>query len=308
LLDILKGILNTIKDFHARGKLPHPEKNATNEECGPIQHPSFHRPDPLIYSQRYLQKLGLAVTWDNPDIVLRKDGVVVSEGDLLPNTDYEIDATIWNNSYDAPAVGLAVDFSFLSFGAGTTLHPIGNKVINLGVKGGINHPAHAKIIWTTPPVGHYCILVDLKWADDLNPENNLGQNNVNVVSAHSPATSKFQLMNNTRHEERFTFRVDTYTLPEKKECGEKISRPRNTRERWNEIQAIHDINKYPVPADWTVTVTPPEVPLLPDEEVEITVSITPPDSFVGEKAFNVNALYGQGRYAGGVTLYVSKPS
>jgi hypothetical protein len=78
----------------------------------------------VIYSQKYLLSLGLAVTWDNPDLALLKNGVQVSEGEPLPNTEYKIQATIRNNSYNAPIVGLNVDFSFLRFGVTTISTPI----------------------------------------------------------------------------------------------------------------------------------------------------------------------------------------
>lgn len=306
LIGILKAILKALKDFWKRRKLPHADKNATNDGCGPIHHTSFHRPDPLIYCQRYLLKLGLAVTWDNPDIVLMKDGVIVPEGELLPNTEYEIDARIWNNSFDAPVVGLVVDFSYLSFGAGTTLNFIGTTAINLGVKGGINHPAHARMLWTTPPAGHYCIQVNLKWADDLNPENNLGQNNVNVVSPQSPAMFSFQLRNDTPKSELFRLQTDTYTLPQLRDCDDESTKPPNNDAKWRSIQSIHNSSNYPIPPGWAVALTPEEITLAPDEEAEIHVTITPPDDFTGRQAFNIHAGYGSGKYAGGVTVYVTK--
>ena len=159
-IKLFQKIVQIIKKICVRNKLSHWDKDATNEGCGIIHHPSFHRPDPLIYSQKYLRSLGLAVTWNNPDIVLLLNGVVVSEGDLLPNTEYEIRATIWNNSFDAPVVGLTVDFSFMSFGAATATTPIGTTAVNLGVKGGANHPAFASMKWTTPSTGHFCLLVE----------------------------------------------------------------------------------------------------------------------------------------------------
>src|SRR4051812_42989433 len=88
---IAKQLIRFITLFLERKKKLHGETNATNTGCGQIDHPSFHRPDPLIYSQQYLLELGLAVTWDNPDIVLLKNGVVVPEYNLQPNTAYEID-------------------------------------------------------------------------------------------------------------------------------------------------------------------------------------------------------------------------
>jgi hypothetical protein len=306
LIEIVEGIVEALKAICARHKLPHFDKTATNDGCGVISHPSFHRPDPLIYSQKYLLSLGLAVTWDNPDIVLLKNGVIVSEGDLLPNTEYEIRATIWNNSFDAPVVGLIVDFSFMSFGAATVTHPIGTKAVNLGVKGGANHPAFASMMWTTPPAGHYCILVELKWIDDVNPNNNLGQNNVNVVEAHSPATFIFQLRNDTDKNRVYSFAVDTYTLPEQKDCPEKLEKRRDNATRWKEIQGLHNRANYQLPPDWTVAINPPQAALIPGEEAQIEVNVTPPAAFTGEKAINVHAIMENGQFAGGVTAYVTK--
>jgi hypothetical protein len=306
LYRIFEELFAALKAVFTRAKLAHFDKNATNTGCGPIHHTSFHRPDPLIYSQQYLLKLGLAVTWDNPDIILLKDGNIVSEGELLPGTEYDIDATIWNNSYDAPAVGVVAEFSYLSFGAGTTSHALGEQVVNLGVKGGVNHPAHARIKWTTPPAGHYCIQVNLRWADDQNPENNLGQNNVNVVPAHSPAEYSFQLRNNTGRPHRYTFRMDTYALPPLRDCDDSNTSSRNNDKVWKDIQLLHRPENYPLPTGWMVNITPAEVTLASDEEAEIAVTITPRSDFVGTQAVNTTALFENHGYAGGVTVYVIK--
>jgi hypothetical protein len=80
------------------------------------------RPDPLIYSQQYLMGLGLAVTWDNPDIWLERNGSRVSSHAIEPDTEYEIVARIWNGSTDAPVPLLHVRFSYLSFGGGGDQH------------------------------------------------------------------------------------------------------------------------------------------------------------------------------------------
>ncbi|MDX2249539.1 MAG: hypothetical protein SF052_22335 [Bacteroidia bacterium] len=295
------------KLLKARRRLPHTAKNATNTKCSPIHHPSFHRPDPLIYSQKYLQSLGLPVTWDNPDIVLRKDGAIVSENNLLPDTDYEIDATIWNNSYDAPVVGLKVYFSYLSFGVGGTAHTISKRAINLGVKGGANHPAHASVIWRTPNVGgHYCLQVFLNCPDDLNPANNLGQNNVNVAIPQSPAMFTFQVRNETKVRQEYAFKVDTYTLPSLKECRDKDEKRPSNDQKWREIQAVHYGNGFPIPPGWAVDIAPVEIVLMPEETSDVSVKITPPADFTGKKGFNVNAMNADGKFMGGVTLYVEK--
>jgi hypothetical protein len=91
----------------------------TPRHCVPINEPPFVRPDPLIYDQYYLTTLGLAVTWDNPDIQLYLNGAPVSSSQLQPGTTYEVVAQIWNNSTEAPVVNMPVAFSFLEFGVAT---------------------------------------------------------------------------------------------------------------------------------------------------------------------------------------------
>ena len=113
LYNLTKLFIAAVKKLYKFIKIPHPKRVKIREDCTIVDDSSFHQPDPCIYSQDYLLKLGLAVTWDNPDIVVRKGGVVVPGTALLPDTEYEIGATIWNNSYEAPAVGLKSVFSFL---------------------------------------------------------------------------------------------------------------------------------------------------------------------------------------------------
>ena len=67
LIDVIRGLIELIKRL-CRPELPHSQTNATNTGCASVDNPAFHRPDPCIYSQKYLLSLGLAVTWDNPDI------------------------------------------------------------------------------------------------------------------------------------------------------------------------------------------------------------------------------------------------
>jgi len=304
--DIFKRGFTALKNFKALGQLSHPAFEE-GRGCSSVNNPSFHRPDPCIYSQEFLLKLGLAVTWDNPDIAITKGGVVVSETDLEPDTDYEIDATIWNNSYDSPVVGLKVIFTFLSFGVGTTVNPIGTTFVNLGVKGGVNHPALAKMPWHTPATpGHFCIKVTLVWIDDLNQANNVGQNNVDVKAPHSPATYDFQLRNDTDRGHAYRFEVDTYVLPNPQQCPATI--PREDRapraDRLLRIRAQHSRANFPVPPGWHVTITPNEALLAPNDEITVHVAIEPPAGFTGSQPFNVNALYDQ-THAGGVSLVVS---
>lgn len=274
------------------------DRRAARVPCVPIDRPEYVRPDPLIYAQFYLMKLGLSVTWNNPDIQLYLSGVPVSSSLLKPGTNYEVRARIWNNSFTAPVAHMPVHFSYLDFGAGTISVPIDSTFVDLGVKGGANHPAFASVIWKTPVTpGHYCIQVRLDPPDDLNWENNLGQENTNVGESHSPVVFTFRLRNNTRRQHRYHFEVDTYHLLPPGPCDEDGERQRRERLK------LQGRGNFPVPAGWNVRIEPDAPTLAPNDEITISVTITPPAGFRGTQDFNVNAFHAGG-LAGGVTLTV----
>jgi len=292
--------------------------------CTVVPPAVYRRADPLIYSQHYLLEQGLAVTWNNPDIQLFENGVPVPSSALKPGTDYEIDARIWNNSLDAPAVGLHVQFEYQSFGVGATLTPIGTQLVDLPVKGAPGHPAHARQKWITPQnTGHYCIKVRLVWADDANPKNNLGQENTNVVAAASPAVFKFPVRNGDTISKRVRMVADAYRIPKKMDCDRKPGKGRSDKEHpghrirgtfippserqadWTLARVRHDPAAFPVPPDWSVVIEPQAFQLDAGHTRDVTVTITPPAAFRGERPFNVNALHGDD-LLGGVTLIVTK--
>lgn len=276
-----------------------PEHHPTQSGCVHIDHPAFVRPDPLIYSQHYLMSQGLAVTWDNPDITLFKGGVLVSSASLDPATTYEVRARIWNKSTEAPVIDMPVHLSFLGFGVGNQPVPVGTVKADVGVLGSPDQPGFATWLWTTPSTpGHYCLQVRLDPADDLNPANNLGQENTNVGVAHSPAEFKFTLRNNTRRIHRYRFELDAYQIPALPKCED--ARPdREARLR------LHRRAMHPVPTGFALQITPPTPTLNPDESALITVTIEPPAGFLGKQPINVNAFHEQG-FAGGVTLICLK--
>ena len=272
--------------------------------CVPIYNPAFVKPDPLIYDQYYLTSLGLAVTWDNPDIQLYLNGTPVSSSLLAPGTTYEVVAQIWNNSTDSPAVAMPVAFSFLEFGISTVSVPIGSTQVNLGVKGGPGCPAYATMPWTTPTTpGHYCIQVQLQPFADANFNNNLGQENTNVGTAASPAVFTFPLRNSTRRPQTYNFEVDAYIPLAPDSCG---SGPNDAKARAAKL-ARNKRGLFPVPPGWQITITPNAATLLPNQSVPITVSATPPSGFTGgNQVLNIHAFYAGG-IAGGVTLTVNVP-
>jgi hypothetical protein len=256
---------------------------------------AYRRPDPLLYSQAYLSSLGLAVTWDNPDITVERAGVVVDQHSLAPATDYDVVVRVWNGSTSGPAVDLPVRVSYLDFGIGTISVPVGTTTVDLPVKGAPGSPALCRVPWTTPSTpGHYCLQALLEWSDDENPGNNLGQSNVDVRPLNSPtATFEFPLRNDGRRPQALRLAADAYAIPPVDACDERPD-PATVRRR-------HDRGAYPVPEGWSVDISPSEAVLRAGESLDVTVIVTAPDGFGGRMTINVNAFEGDA-LRGGVTL------
>ncbi len=154
--------------------------------------------------------------------------------------------------------------------------------------------------WTTPATpGHYCLQVLLDPADDKDRSNNLGQENTDVRAAQSPAEFEFTLRNNTQREQRYRFEIDAYRLPDPEPCGQ------GGRSGSGPPVERHRRKHHPVPAGFTVEISPPAPSLTPGQAVTIEVSVDPPTGFTGAQRLNVNAFHQLG-FVGGVSLTVVK--
>jgi hypothetical protein len=251
-------------------------------------------PDPFLYSQYYYLSMGLPVTWGNPDIDVFQGSVQVNTEDLQPSTAYTIRARIWNNSTDVPVVGLKVNFSYLSFGIATQSNPIGMSTTDLNVKGLPGCPAYAYMDWITPALGgHYCLQVLLEPPSDSNWLNNLGQHNVHVAQANSPAVFSFLVGNHDSPRVRSVkFTTDSYVIPPLRECGTTKAEAKNPA-----------LIPVPVHDGWTVVITPETLSIPPGEEQQVQVSITPKAGFTGIAPVNITG-WDSARPLGGVTLNV----
>jgi hypothetical protein len=298
--------------FAGRGDdAPVEQQDPREPDCMRIPPTVYRRPDPMIYSQKYLMSQGLAVTWDNPDIHLELAGVPVPSSSLTANTEYDVIARIWNGSTRAPAMKLPIQFSYLSFGIGAGSTAIAEDHVDLPVNGASGHPTYARVKWRTPPTpGHYCLQVEAIWTDDENPANNLGQSNTTVKALNSPnATFVVPVRNPTRWDQAVRLEVDGYSLPTPPDCdphqtGSSVDMtPAEIDRHRRDSVARHGRSGHPVPPGWRIVVDPQELVLHPGQQHEVTVSVTSPDGFAGRRGFNVNGFVG-GRPLGGVTLYV----
>jgi hypothetical protein len=319
----LKGFVALLKAIckALHGHSHRPERDG--ECCLHLPPEVYKRPDPLIYDQYYLMAMGLAVTWDNPDIELFEVnpgapdglGAPVASSALQAGHPYKVRVRVWNGSYDAPAVGLPVALSYLTFGVATTSTGIDTSYVDLGVKGSPHCPAFAIVDWTTPPVaGHYCLQARLIWPDDANPDNNLGQENVQVATHHSPAAFSFALRNEASVRRRFVIEADRYRLPELPLCSDVpepergTTRLAETRERWERARREQGYGSFAVPADWAVRIDPAERELGAYEQTTVAVSVDGTGGIPGGAALNVNCFVvgddGGRMLAGGVTAYL----
>jgi hypothetical protein len=153
-----------------------------------------HRPDPCIYSQFYLMKLGLPVTWDNPDVALLLNGIEQNTFDLRVDTDYEVVITVHNASREKQAPGTQVALRLVEFGAGAQVRtPIANLVADVPPFPGTSR---VSANWHTPATpGHFCLEVELFHPEDGNPSNNLGWNNTIVRAAQSQVRVPIRVFN-----------------------------------------------------------------------------------------------------------------
>jgi hypothetical protein len=205
---------------------------------------------------------------------------------------------VWNNSTEAPAIGMPVRLSFLDFGVGTVPIPIGTGTIDVGVKGSSTQPAFVSIPWTTPATpGHYCLQALLDPVDDVDRENNLGQENTDVRPMQSPASFTFELRNAAAVPHTFHFELDSYALPSLSPCSENEPRDRTV--------ARHRRSAHPVPDDFAVSVVPAQPQLAAGAQTTITVKIEGPPGYVGSQPVNVNVFHELG-FVGGVTLIAVK--
>ncbi|MHB8690707.1 MAG: hypothetical protein ACYDHH_05630 [Solirubrobacteraceae bacterium] len=174
-----------------------------------ISHPAYKRPDPRIYSPRYLAALpgGEGATWDNPDISLLEGDRSVPLHTAQPGHLYTLVASLRNGSDRAPVVGLTVRFSYAELGIGTERTLIAATTITLGVSG--QDQAQASCTWTPIGDGPFSIFVDLDWIDDAEPRNNHGE----WATVDATPDCQFVLRNATSETRTYSLRFDREPPP-----------------------------------------------------------------------------------------------
>lgn len=325
LIDFLRALVAWLRKLllYCRSRDKGPRE--PHHRCIPIPPEIYQRPDPYLYSQQYLTSLGIAVTWDNPDIWLERAGVAVDSYSLDPDTDYTVVIQVWNGSFVAPAPGLKVEMVARTFGVGGGVTPVGTTLVDLPVRGAPGHPAIARIPWHTPDSGHHCLEATLVWPDDANALNNVGQENTDIRQAQPGHKATFAFpVSNPRHEPAsLRLLLSGYELPAApiERTGKPLariystaqprlrsfSRPgRATNEAVDRVIAVNPINGFPADDAWLPTLSEGELRLAPGEArvVEAVFTVPPTAARGDRKPFTLRAVDGRGESIGGVTLVV----
>ena len=201
--------------------------------CGRLPEAVMRRPDPCIYSQRLLQSQGLPVTWNNPDIwIARVDTPENIEPDsyhLLEDTDYIVSVRVHNASADL-ALGVRVRLQRQVWGFNSPkLLPVETDIDGNEVFKFVNVMPMSSTIttfrWHTAKVEsdkkYYdsCLQASLYHPMDIEPNNNLGQENTRVYGSNpkrimpgTELTLEIPLFNNLRQPQRFKFEATVYEI------------------------------------------------------------------------------------------------
>lgn len=248
---LIVAIVDCLKEFWERRNFKE-EEDEKDEKCDrPLPEDVTRRPDPCIYSQEYLTSQGVAVTWNNPDIWMAKASTPnVIEPDsyhLEADTDYIVSVQCHNASTDL-AVGVKVKLRYRPWSFNSpdllpvSVTPGGQEVVRFANIPGMGSTV-VQFLWhtPTPPPGetrHFCLQAHLSHPMDINPGNNMGQENTDVHSANPGHVAPGEivdvdvpLFNNTRRANRFAFRADAYAVDTAAQV--QLELRRNTgREPW----------------------------------------------------------------------------
>jgi hypothetical protein len=200
--------------------------------CGVLPEPIVRRPDPCIYSQQFLSAQGVQVAWDNPDIWMAPASNPTSiEPDsyhLKDDTDYIVTVRAHNASTDA-AIGVKVRLVYRPWSFNSPdLVPVetdaGGNEVNRFVDITPMGSTTTTFNWHTPKLGpgeqkHYCLQAHLFHPLDINPANNIGQENADVYSQNpgfvrpgETAELEIPLFNLRRHVQKVRFRWHAYEI------------------------------------------------------------------------------------------------
>jgi hypothetical protein len=152
-------------------------------------------PDPYIYSQEdpnTWDVTGSERVWDNPDIIIYRNGIQVDS--MIQNEVHDIEVIVHNRGSD-PADSTSVILSYAPFGGGVSWKKVGEYIVAPDAGG--TDIAYFTLTPLLPRSA--CLRIDLSNLDEnpLNTINNIGYENVDVIEMDSPGIGSFIVGNPT---------------------------------------------------------------------------------------------------------------
>ena len=230
-------------------------------------------PDPYIYTMydvtTWPDPNGEFV-WDNPDIIIKRNGVVVSS--MNQNVAHEIEVTVHNRGCESTKL-TTVTLSYAPFGGGVSWSEVGVDTIN--PRPGIPDIAKFTIY---PPIPHSaCLMVVIDHDDELpeNTINNIGLENIDVIEMSSPGEGVFMIGNPTT--------VDDYVFVNVRQQG-------NYEDVWNAtIQEYSSQIMKTKTNETIVLIADPMSDITNGEERIFTIEVYVNGNLVGGMVFNTSS-------------------
>jgi hypothetical protein len=131
-------------------------------------------------------------TWDNPDIQLYdQNNNPVGSANLIVGNNYNVKMSFHNDTaFNAPQADVVLRWA--DFGMGSPWNHVGDAKLDVPPGGAV-----AEIPFVPPITGHLCINAEIHHLEDINPNNNMAQENLHVGGTSSPAKVCFVLHNPT---------------------------------------------------------------------------------------------------------------
>jgi len=239
--------------------------------------------DPYTYDQHnsatWTLHPGDNPTWNNPEIQLYDSGGNPVESDnLTAGDDYTIEVKVHNDT-DFDANAATVTFKWANYGIGQPFEEIGPDpavVVDLP-KNDVTEVTHR---WTPQATGHLCIKAEIYHIEDIDPDNNVGQENCHVGAATSPYKIPFQVCNPTDEATAMFLEL-------------------------RQLEPVPDPERRP----WGTWVRHPDPQVLKPGECREAVAIVDPDparAKKGDKAEFALTGFADGKIVGGVNFVVIK--
>ena len=141
-------------------------------------------------------------TWDSPDIQLydQATGARVGSNNLVLGGRYVVEVRVRNKT-SCVASNATIEFKWRDYGTGGPWNPfaVPSQTATIPADATGTTTTAVRCDFDPPGTGHICVKAVISHAEDTNPSNNEGQENLHIGVANSPAEVCFAVWNTTKY-------------------------------------------------------------------------------------------------------------